>query len=84
LSFLSTMQELVANNHKILILTPSAIDFEVKAVGYKGPKEKIEIVKLSRENYLTQLRGLGIDVIEIFPEDSIEEIMSSVSKEILR
>jgi len=26
----------------------------------------------------------GIDVIEIFPEDSIEEIMSSVSKEILR
>jgi uncharacterized protein (DUF58 family) len=84
LSFFSAMQELMANNHKILILTPSAIDFEVKAVDYKGPKEKIDIVKLSRENYMTQLRGLGIDVIEIFPEDTIEEIMSNVSKEILR
>ncbi len=83
-SFLTTLKELIAYNHKIMIITPSAIDFEIKSASYTGPREKIDLIRGSRQNYLSQLRGLGADVIECMPDDSIEEIVNSASKEILR
>jgi uncharacterized protein (DUF58 family) len=83
-SIIPTIQQLVALNHRIMIITPSSLDFEVKASGYTGPDEKISLIKLTRDNYLTHLRGLGVDIIECLPEDSIDHIVNKVSRELMR
>jgi uncharacterized protein (DUF58 family) len=83
-SFFSTMEELVALNHKIMIITPSSVDFEINAIEYDGPDEKIRLVRENRDNFILQLRGMGIDVIECGPEESVEEIVNRVSNELLR
>jgi uncharacterized protein (DUF58 family) len=83
-SLMATLEELVAFNHKIMILTPTSIDYELMATDEQISAEKIKLVKLTRENYLTRLRGLGITIIEIGPEDALESIVRNVTKEILR
>lgn len=83
-SFLPALEELVAFNHKVMIITPTSIDYEIRATEFDGPTERIELNKLHRENYILYLRGLGIDVVEIIPEDSLDEIVNRISKEIVR
>lgn len=83
-SLMATLEELVAFNHKIMILTPTSVDYELKAVEKHVSPEKINLVKLTRENYLMRLRGLGISIIELGPEDSLETVVRNVAKEVLR
>jgi uncharacterized protein (DUF58 family) len=83
-TFFSTIQELVAYNHKVMIISPSSMDYELAVSDYKGPEEKVELMKLTRENYILQLRGLGIDVIECTPADSIDEIVNKVARQVVR
>jgi uncharacterized protein (DUF58 family) len=83
-SFLQAMQMLAALDVKIIIISPSSLDFELKAINYNGPIEKIELFRLGRKNFLTELRNLGIMVLPYFPEDSVDEILYQISQELLR
>ncbi len=83
-SFIKSVQELASLNHRIMIISPSAIDYEIRTAEFPGPFEKVNFMKEYRQNYLTKLRGFGVDLVECTPEDSIENIVHNVSKEILR
>ena len=83
-SLYTEVQNLVGFNNRILIITPSSIDFELKAAGYSGPLEKVHLFKLSRQNYITELRSLGVDVVEYTTEDTVEDILDKISFELLR
>ncbi|WP_455392835.1 DUF58 domain-containing protein [[Eubacterium] cellulosolvens] len=83
-SFLAAVQELAAFNHKIMIISPASMAYEIAASDYTGPTERLELNKLHRENFILHLRGMGIDVIECTPEDSIDEVVTRISREIVR
>ena len=83
-SFLPTIQELAALNHKILIISPSPIDYELNATEYNGPLERLELKKLHRHNYIMQLRSMGVDVVDCKPNDSIDEIVNRIAQQVLR
>jgi uncharacterized protein (DUF58 family) len=83
-SFLNSMQYLAASDYKIIIISPSPVDFEIKAAQYYGPMEKIELFKMSRKNFITELRKLGITIIDYKPEEDMESVIENLSKEILR
>jgi uncharacterized protein (DUF58 family) len=82
--FLSAMQFLSAHEYRVIIISPSSVDFEIKINEYSGPREKIELFKMGRENFINELNTLGIKVIQFLPEDSIDDTLEQISHEILR
>ena len=83
-SFLNATQLLAAQDFKIILITPSAVEFELNAVNYDGPMEKVNLTKLSKQCYLSELRGLGVKVIEYRPEENIGDVLDDISQNILR
>ncbi len=83
-SFLKAIQMLAAQDVKLIIISPSSLDFELKAINYNGPLEKIELFRLGRKNFINELRSLGITVLQYFPEDTVDEILDTISHELLR
>jgi uncharacterized protein (DUF58 family) len=85
-SFLKAMQMLAALDFRVIIISPSSLDFELKATPtpYTGPQEKLELFRLGRKNFISELTNLGVAVLHYMPEDSVDEILEQISKEILR
>lgn len=73
-----TLQDLVAKNYDVSILSPSSIDFEREVSGFYSPKYLM--IKLERENVLSELRGYGGQVIDWTPETQLSEIVREVRK----
>jgi uncharacterized protein (DUF58 family) len=83
-SFLNSMQYLAASDYKIIIISPSPVDFEIRAAQFSGPMEKVDLFKMSRENFIIELRNMGITVIDYKPEEDMESVIDNISKEIMR
>lgn len=83
-SFLSSVRELISLNNRVMVISPSPIDFELNAASYTPPPEKVDLVKLGRENFIAELRSFGVVVIDYLPEDTVENIMDRVSLELMR
>ena len=83
-SFLGSVRELVTHNNRVIIISPSPIDFELNAAGQTTSNEKVELVRLGRENFITELRSIGVDIVDYLPDDTIEDIMERVSIELMR
>lgn len=83
-SFLKSIEHLTALGYKIIIISPSSLEFELKASSYSGPQEKLELFRLGRENFITELRSLGASVLEYSPYESMDEIIERISGVILR
>ncbi len=83
-TFLSSVEWLSAFGYRVIIISPSAIRFELNFSEYAGPLSKFDLFRLGRENFIRELRNLGASVIEYSPEDPIDEILELFSKEILR
>jgi hypothetical protein len=72
----TTLRDLVAKNFHVSILSPSSIDFEREVDGYFSPR--FLMIKLERENKLSELRGYGAKVIDWTPETPLGEIVREV------
>ncbi len=83
-SVLNAMQYLAALDFRIIVITPSSLDFELKAAQYVGPMAKVDLFRLSKENFTSELRKLGVKIIEFKPEEEIQSILDNISEEILR
>ena len=83
-SLLTSVKWLAALNFHVIVISPVSIDFELQACSYTGPVEKLELFRMGRENFISELRGLGVDVIEYSTADSVQEIADDISRKILR
>jgi uncharacterized protein (DUF58 family) len=83
-SLLTAIQNLAAMDYHVIIISPSPTDFELKAAAFNGSLEKVELFKMSRQNFISELRGVGVSVIEFGLKENINDILDSISKEILR
>ncbi|UCH89091.1 MAG: DUF58 domain-containing protein [Thermoplasmata archaeon] len=74
-----TIRDLCSKKFNIVIISPSAIDFEFEITqAMHGQSPKYQMVKMERENLLTELRGYGANVIDWMPNKPIEEVLAEV------
>jgi uncharacterized protein (DUF58 family) len=71
-----TFRDLAAKGFHITLLSPSSIDFEREVEGYFSPRYLM--IKLERENRLSELRGYGGAVIDWTPEQQLGEVVREV------
>lgn len=83
-SFLYAMQMLAAQDFKVIIISPSSLDFELKATSFNGPYDRVDLFRLGRKNFISELRNLGIAVLQYMPEDTVDGILNKISQELLR
>ena len=71
-----TFRDLAAKGFHITLLSPSSIDFEREVEGYFSPRYLM--IKLERENKLSELRGYGGAVIDWSPDQQLGEVVREV------
>jgi uncharacterized protein (DUF58 family) len=71
-----TLRDLRAKNYDVSILSPSSIDFEREVTGYYSPKYLM--LKLERENKISELRGYGGRIIDWTPDKPLSEVAREV------
>lgn len=69
----TTITKLKLRGHRLIIVSPSPIDFEVSAAGYYSYRHML--VRLERTNFINELRTVGAEVIDWKPEESVEVIL---------
>jgi uncharacterized protein (DUF58 family) len=79
-----SIQEQIAFNNRVIIISPSSLEFELKTAEYSGPFERVNLFRMSRQNFIDELRDLGALIIQYAPDDALEEIIEKVSLTILR
>jgi hypothetical protein len=73
------VRELCSKKYNLIILSPSAIDFEYEITNpLQGVSPKYEMVKMERENLLTELRSYGANVVDWLPEKPVEQALQEV------
>ena len=72
----ATLRDLIAKNFDVSIISPSSIDFEREVSGYYSPRYLM--IKLERENQLSELRAYGGRVIDWTPEKPLSEVVREV------
>lgn len=71
-----TLRDLAAKNFHVSIISPSAIDFEREVDGYYSPRYLM--IKLERDNKLSELRGYGGKIIDWTPDKPLAEVVREV------
>lgn len=71
-----TLRDLAAKRFNVSILSPSSIDFEREVDGYFSPRYLM--IKLERENRLSELRGYAGKVIDWTPDKPLGEVVREV------
>jgi uncharacterized protein (DUF58 family) len=73
------IRTLCSKKYNVIVLSPSAIDFEyeITKVLY-GDLPKYHMIKMERENLLTELRGYGANVVDWTPDKPVEHILQEV------
>jgi uncharacterized protein (DUF58 family) len=73
------IRTLCSKKYNVVILSPSAVDFEfeITRVLHKD-SPKYMMVKMERENFLTELRGYGAKVIDWLPNKSVIQVLQEV------
>ncbi len=72
----STIRDLSAKHFDVSVISPSSIEFEREVSGYYSPKYLL--IKLERDNQLSELRGYAGRVIDWTPDKSLAEIAREV------
>jgi uncharacterized protein (DUF58 family) len=70
------LRDLSAKHFHVSIISPSSIDFEREVDGYFSPKYLM--IKLERENKISELRGYGATVVDWTPDQPLGEIVREV------
>ena len=74
----TTVRDLQAKYFDVSIISLSSIDFEREVTGFYSPKYLM--IKLERENVLSELRGYGCRVIDWTPDKPLDEVAREVRR----
>jgi uncharacterized protein (DUF58 family) len=78
-SFRDAVRALCSKKYNVVILSPSAVDFEFEITRVlHSSSPKYMMVKMERENFLTELRGYGAKVIDWLPHKSVVQVLQEV------
>jgi uncharacterized protein (DUF58 family) len=73
------VRTLCSRKYNIIILSPSAIDFEHEiARVLHGDSPKYQMVKMERDNLLNELRSYGANVVDWTPNKPIQQVLQEV------
>jgi len=76
-SLLQTVKELYGYDYRIIIITPSSIEYENRLLKDQYIP-KLGLLRIERENYIEKLRSSGATVLECKPEDDIETVVNNL------
>jgi uncharacterized protein (DUF58 family) len=79
----STIKDVVrtlgSKKYNLIIISPSSIDFENEVTQVlHGQTDKYRLIKMERENLLTELRSYGANVVDWTPNKPLEQILAEV------
>lgn len=78
-SLKDVVRTLCSKKYNLVIISPSSIDFEFEITRVlHGSTPKYHMIKMERENLLTELRSYGAQVIDWEPNKPIEQILAEV------
>ena len=73
------VRTLCSKKYNVIILSPSAVDFEYEITHILyGDLPKYHMIKMERENLLTELRSYGANVIDWTPDKPVEHVLAEV------
>jgi uncharacterized protein (DUF58 family) len=78
-TFKDVVRELCSKKYNLVIISPSAIDFEFEiSQAMFGQLPKYQMIKMERENLLTELRSYGANLVDWPPNKPIAQVMQEV------